>query len=589
LLSLCSFAITAQHALQVWPENRYTPYPFLHTEFNSLQFYDRALAEPLFKKLQNTGNKRVSILYIGDSHVQADDFTGELRSRFQLAYGNAGRGMVFPYSTARTHAAVDYATSHTGRWLNAKNIEASPQLPLGVSGVSSRTLDSDASFRMIFKGTVQPEHTRLRIFLKRDIQSYDFNVRSGGSQVFVDVFEPNSTDTAQMVVVDLPSVGSDFVFTLKKTDTSQSMFEIYGISIENPRDAGVLFHSVGINGAGHYSLLRQNMMSEQLGMLKPDAIIIDLGANDFYRGKIDKVVFSDNLLKIVKGIRGALPNVSIILGCSQDIYRGGYSLTDCLAFSDVIREFSNQHHCLFYDWYWVSGGRYSMMRWSQNALAKWDMVHLTHSGYLLKGQLMAESYERTAYWLKHNDTGKYLVYNVDSLRAPLLDTTPKTQSATQTQIRYQWLYHRVLRGQTIWSVAAAYGVSAYQIKSWNRLRSNYLWIGQILKIYAPIKVQVPIKPVNPIVTKPIDSTEITGPDTTRKVIPKPVVQRPPAPKPQTRPPLPPPTPKALYHKVRSGETLFSISKKYGSSTSAIMKLNHMKSHNLRAGQTIRVK
>jgi hypothetical protein len=162
LLSLCSFAITAQHALQVWPENRYTPYPFLHTEFNSLQFYDRALAEPLFKKLQNTGNKRVSILYIGDSHVQADDFTGELRSRFQLAYGNAGRGMVFPYSTARTHAAVDYATSHTGRWLNAKNIEASPQLPLGVSGVSSRTLDSDASFRMIFKGTVQPEHTRLR-------------------------------------------------------------------------------------------------------------------------------------------------------------------------------------------------------------------------------------------------------------------------------------------------------------------------------------------------------------------------------------------------------------------------------------------
>jgi LysM repeat protein len=217
------------------------------------------------------------------------------------------------------------------------------------------------------------------------------------------------------------------------------------------------------------------------------------------------------------------------------------------------------------------------------------MVHLTHSGYLLKGQLMAESYERTAYWLKHNDTGKYLVYNVDSLRAPLLDTTPKTQSATQTQIRYQWLYHRVLRGQTIWSVAAAYGVSAYQIKSWNRLRSNYLWIGQILKIYAPIKVQVPIKPVNPIVTKPIDSTEITGPDTTRKVIPKPVVQRPPAPKPQTRPPLPPPTPKALYHKVRSGETLFSISKKYGSSTSAIMKLNHMKSHNLRAGQTIRVK
>ncbi len=552
-----------------------------------MQFYDRSRAEPFFKKLNNAANERVNILYIGDSHVQADDFTGELRARFQLAYGNAGRGMVFPYSTARTHAAVDYITSHTGRWLNAKNIEANPQFPIGVSGITSRTLDSNATFKLSFKGTVQPEHTRLKIFLKRDIQSYDFSIRSGGSQVFVDVFEPQSTDTAQILVVDLPSVGSDFTFTLKKTDTSQTLFEIYGISIENPGATGLLFHSVGINGAGHYSLLRQNLMEMQLGLLKPDAIVIDLGANDFYRGKIDKTIFSANLLKIINVIRGAVPDAAIILGCSQDIYRGGYSLSDCLVFSDIIREFSKQHHCLFYDWYWVSGGRYSMMRWSQSGLAKWDMVHLTHSGYVLKGQLMAESYERTANWLKQNDTGKILVYDIDSLRAPLIDTS--RTAATQTQIRYQWVYHRVLRGQTIWSVAAAYGVSAYQIKSWNRLRSNYLWIGQVLKIYAPIKVQVPVKPTIPNVTNPVDSSEITGPDTILKVAPKPVIQPAPKPKPNPRPPLPPPAPKAIYHKVKSGETLFSISKKYGSSTSAIMKLNRMKNHHIRAGQTIRVK
>lgn len=589
LFTGCWF-LKAQHALPAWPENRYTPYPFLHTEFNTLQFYDRKLAEPLFLKLNNAVNKRVNLLYIGDSHVQADDFTGELRSRFQLTYGNAGRGLVFPYSTARTHAAVDYVTSHTGRWLYSKNIEAAPQLPLGVSGVTARTTDSNASFRLSFRGTVQPEHKRLRILLKRDAQSYDFNVRSGNTQIQVDVFNPALPDNTPMLVIDLPTVTSDFVFTLKKTDTAQSVFEIYGISIETPDDAGVLFHSVGINGAGHYSLLRQNLMKEQLELIKPDAVIIDLGANDFYRGKIDKDVFSSNLLKIVNIIRSANPETSIILGCSQDIYRGGYSLPDCMVFSDIIREFSQKHQCLFYDWYWVSGGRFSMMRWSQSALAKWDMVHLTHSGYLLKGQLMAESYERTAYWLKHNDTAESLFYNIDSLRTPLIDTSKKDAVTTQTQVRYQWVYHRVLRGQTIWSVAAWYGVSAYQIKKWNRLRSNYLWTGQVLKIYAPIKVLVPVKPVNPVITSPSDSASIVKPDTTKKVIPAPRVnQRPPAPRPQPRPQPQPTVSKEVYHKVKTGETLFSISRKYGSSTSAIMKLNNMRSHNLRAGQTIRVK
>lgn len=589
LFTGCWF-LKAQHALPSWPDNRYTPYPFLHTEFNSLQFYDRKLAEPLFLKLNNAANKRVNILYIGDSHVQADDFTGELRARFQLTYGNAGRGMVFPYSTARTHAAVDYVTSHTGRWLYSKNIEATPQLSLGISGVTARTTDSNASFRLSFRGTVQPEHKRLRILLKREAQSYDFTVRSGNNQVQVDVFNPTSPDNTPMVAVDLPAVSSDFVFTLKKTDTAQSMFEIYGISIETHNDEGVLFHSVGINGAGHYSLLRQNLMQEQLMLLKPDAVIIDLGANDFYRGKIDKEVFSNNLLKIVNIIRSANPETTIILGCSQDIYRGGYSLPDCMVFSDIIREFSQKNQCLFYDWYWVAGGRFSMMRWSQSALAKWDMVHLTHSGYLLKGQLMAESYERTAYWLKHNDTATTLLHNVDSLRAPLVDTSKKDAVSTQTQVRYQWVYHRVLRGQTIWSVAAWYGVSAYQIKKWNRLRSNYLWTGQVLKIYAPIKVQVQVRPVNPIITNPSDSTSIVKPDTTKKVVPAPRVnQRPPAPRPQPRPQPQPAAPKEVYHRVKTGETLFSISRKYGSSTSAIMKLNNMRSHNLRAGQTIRVK
>ncbi|MDX5320994.1 MAG: peptidoglycan DD-metalloendopeptidase family protein [Bacteroidota bacterium] len=46
---------------------------------------------------------------------------------------------------------------------------------------------------------------------------------------------------------------------------------------------------------------------------------------------------------------------------------------------------------------------------------------------------------------------------------------------------------------------------------------------------------------------------------------------------------------AKYHKVRSGETLGHIARRYGTSVKAIQRLNGMKTTRIRAGQTIRVR
>jgi LysM repeat protein/lysophospholipase L1-like esterase len=563
-----------------WPKNDIYQYAFLNNGLNSLQFFDTAQIRPLFNKLKQAQKRKVQILYIGDSHVQADDFTGEIRNRMQQAFGFGGRGMVFPFSTARTHAAVDYTTEHTGRWHYAKNVEPYPELSLGISGATSRTVDSIASFKLHFRGTIRPEFTKLRIFCKRSASSYDLRIKSGLSDLTIDVYNKETGDTTGVLDVILPKGENDLGFYMRKTDSAQREFEIYGISIESAENAGVVFHSVGINGAGHYSILRQNLMARQLQQLKPDAVILDLGANDFYRGGINKQEFYNNLSKVVKNIRQALPEITIILSNSQDIYRGGYSLPDCASFSSITREFSKENGCAFYDWYWVSGGRYSMLKWSSSQLAKWDLVHLTHQGYVLKGQMIAKAIENTYQWLDTAKMSNRLIYNIDSLTNPPIDTTVKP--ATQPVIRYQWIYHRVLRGQTIWSIASWYGVTAYQIKVWNRMRSNYLWIGQVLKIYAPIKTQVPVTPT----PKPKEEQQpIQTPAPTP--VPKPPVN---PPKPYVQPkPKPAPQPRAVYHKVKSGQTLFSISRMYGTSTSAIMKLNGMRSHTIRPGQVLRVK
>lgn len=45
----------------------------------------------------------------------------------------------------------------------------------------------------------------------------------------------------------------------------------------------------------------------------------------------------------------------------------------------------------------------------------------------------------------------------------------------------------------------------------------------------------------------------------------------------------------VYHKIRSGDTLSTIARRYGTTVSRIKKLNELKNNNIRAGKTIRVK
>ncbi len=103
--------------------------------------------------------------------------------------------------------------------------------------------------------------------------------------------------------------------------------------------------------------------------------------------------------------------------------------------------------------------------------------------------------------------------------------------------------------------------------------------------------------------KPAKTTSVKKP--TAKPKPKPVAKPKPAPKPKAKPtpkpkpkakPAPKPKPKpkivakpqSTFHRIVKGDTLYSISRKYGTSTSAIQKANGMQSTTILLGTTLRI-
>jgi LysM repeat protein len=101
--------------------------------------------------------------------------------------------------------------------------------------------------------------------------------------------------------------------------------------------------------------------------------------------------------------------------------------------------------------------------------------------------------------------------------------------------------HRVSKGETLSGIARQYGVSVASIREANNLRSNNIRIGQTLKVSGASK-----------------STSRTASTT------------------------------ATTHTVSSGESLYAIARRYGTSVDRIRKDNNISGNNIRIGQKLRI-
>lgn len=129
-----------------------------------------------------------------------------------------------------------------------------------------------------------------------------------------------------------------------------------------------------------------------------------------------------------------------------------------------------------------------------------------------------------------------------SSRAPVTSTISTPSSAGT---------HRVVQGETLFSLAKRYHVSVQELMSWNHLSSpSALKVGQVLRIHSS---SGSVRSSAPAVKKPSKKSN-------------------------------------TYHSVRKGDTLYSVARHYRQSVSNVAKWNGLrKSARLKVGQKLRVR
>lgn len=162
---------------------------------------------------------------------------------------------------------------------------------------------------------------------------------------------------------------------------------------------------------------------------------------------------------------------------------------------------------------------------------------------------------------------------------------PVAKPEVSEQAQPKYTYHKIKKGETLSTIAKKHHVTVAQIKKWNHLRSDMIHEGSRLKIQVPQKkkavVVAPEVPVQPTpVAKDTATTQTTSP----------AVQKPAEPTaPKTEPAVQTVTqPKVVYHKIKSGETLSAIARKYHVSVDQIKKWNGLKSDMIHEGDNLKI-
>lgn len=454
--------------------------PVIHLEYNFIQFYSRKALDNFYTAWNSTGEKKLSVVHLGDSHLQADYYPGQIRKNLQSLHGDGGRGTCFPYSAAATYSSNEYKSEHTGEWEWGKSLRLPPKVPLGVIGMAVRTSKAGNGFTLTFDNPVPNTYDRLRIYCKKQHNSFDLSVDFGDGNPVTVAIDSSSTDSLPYYEIKMPVMGNVLKATTVQANDFENEFEFYGFTMECSADKGAVVHNCGVGGAMYRSILYEALFPQQLPTLEPDVVIVDFGTNDYLYDDSIKPDLDTQIVQTIRIIREACPNASIILTSAQDMNWRKMNLEKGEDFSDLIHRIAREQDCGMFDWYWISGGRTAMSRFMDKGYAN-DWIHLSPKGYRLKGDLLTDAMLKTVKWMEENPTGDSIVCNTDSIsevqRKILLSDSTRNPALGKP------FTHVVRSGETLGGIARKYGVTVSQIKKWNNLRSDRINVKQRLTIY----------------------------------------------------------------------------------------------------------
>lgn len=367
-------------------------YPFIKKSANAICL-NGADWTGLSRRYASCDSGNFSFVHIGDSHLQADISTGEMRKQFQRLKGNAGRGLVVPFRLSGSNEPVDYRFTLDCSYTSSRILKRPWSTEMDFTGVGIAPSRRNFELKIESIGDDVSKFRFVRLYVDKGLRIT--NVSSGEKDNIRCSVDYDDDDG--YLDIFLSEALSDVTLECQ----SRGFATFHGALLSNEEN-GVFYHVIGNNGATYMSYNVLGNFGHRLSTLYPDLIIISLGTNDAF-GKMDSSEFYYALDAMIRDIKKCNPECQILLTtpmeCQRRIRTGkgnrrrsSYSVVEnCKRFRDVLMDYGAKHGIAVYDWWLVAGGEGSSSKWLSQQLLSRDRVHLTHAGYRVAGLLLYEA------------------------------------------------------------------------------------------------------------------------------------------------------------------------------------------------------
>jgi lysophospholipase L1-like esterase len=184
----------------------------------------------------------------------------------------------------------------------------------------------------------------------------------------------------------------------------QTDFALNGLVLEN-NVPGIVYHTIGVNGAKCSDYNKFPMFFEQLKSLHPDLVIISLGTNESF-DKLVTVDYFSQLNAMMETILNQNPSVTFLITTPPPSqFKRKFPNTFVADYAKEILAQAEVKNYAVWDLFSNVGGLFSIHQNAKEGLLGGDKVHYTKAGYEKQGQLLTDAFFE-AFYQFNSETGK---------------------------------------------------------------------------------------------------------------------------------------------------------------------------------------
>ncbi len=345
-----------------------------------------------FDELKKSENEKIRVAHYGDSGIEGDEITSNIRKNLQNEFG--GKGVGFLSITSQDISfRMTTKQSFSDNWKTISVLTANPQnLPLGINGfvfipqgiswVKYSTTDRIANLKTFSTATLYYSDA------KNSSINYSFN---GTADQTANLKAGN---TVQELVLDASNAQAQS-FKLTTSEKDQAYF--YGVSLESGNGVYVdNFPWRGNTGLG-FTKIQESSFQQFSKLMNYKLIILSFGANEASFSSQDNTWYANQMVKVINNLKKVFPKTSILLIGVGDksVKRGTRFVTDpnIPLILKVQKDIVKRTGIAFWNLFEAMGGYNSMEAWvnANPPLALMDYTHPSVQGADKIGDLIAQA------------------------------------------------------------------------------------------------------------------------------------------------------------------------------------------------------